>query len=491
MYYVFFMARKTFSVKLNTRFEGGVKPFWTEKEYLYQDLIVNGFVIQRELPGYSRTDIPLARVDIYYDGPNGLGQKRINGVEIKVYKEATKFLTRSELHEFNLKWTNAKYEGKYDHEDPLSRKDISDNSIPAWHKDPVAWKEKNKNTNYFDTPLQDIILKNNIDPKDLAADGGLSSLYNYIQGKRELPKNKAEEYAKLLGLAPQTLMFDTKMIPCWGNVNLHKQTADIHSNRYTPGEVRYNEEIYTVPCPAELYRYDIKAIQIDFDKTAYHGMIAYYYETNGADPRINNKICMVRTYQPLEDDKGNRFGTEHGYYKYFLGIYQIYGTKKRILNLDPTSDVKVIADDVDVDLIAPIVSLVRPAYMDIDAGLKAPSLDNVNKLKDLIAIDELNKKEQQKNSKFTEKLNQFISEKFYETEKEKKELRKQLDKHIVEMEKLKKQNDKIQAEVSRYFNEYTKEQEDMAWFQTQKVGAKAEKLDELFNFKYKDEKKRA
>jgi len=59
------------------------------------------------------------------------------------------------------------------------------------------------------------------------------------------------------------------------------------------------------------------------------------------------------------------------------------------------------------------------------------------------------------------------------------------------MEKLRKQNDKIQAEVSKYFNEYTKEKENMAWFKTQKIGSKAEKLDDLFNFKHKDEKKRA
>jgi hypothetical protein len=86
------MRKKMVSVKLDIRYVGAVKPFWTLKEYLYQDLILNGFVVQRELPGYSKTDIPLARVDLYYDGSNGLGQKRINGVESKVYKEATKFL---------------------------------------------------------------------------------------------------------------------------------------------------------------------------------------------------------------------------------------------------------------------------------------------------------------------------------------------------------------------------------------------------------------
>jgi hypothetical protein len=165
---------------------------------------------------------------------------------------------------------------------------------------------KKVSTEYFDTPLQDIILRNNIDPKDLAADGGLSSLYNYMQGKREVPKSKAEEYAKILGKAPQTLMFDTKMIPCWGNINLQKQTADINSIKYQPGEIRYNEEVETVPCPAELYRPDIKAVRMDWDNSVYHGMIAYYYETNiqnesqfnrsAIHASLNNSRCMIRTY---------------------------------------------------------------------------------------------------------------------------------------------------------------------------------------------------
>ena len=144
MYYLFHMAKKSYSVDLKTRYEGSVKPFWTAKEYEYQNLILNGFIVHRELSGYQKSDIPKARVDFFYDGDNGLGQKRIIGAEIKVYKEATKFLSRAELLEFNTKWTKAKYEGLFNSKDPFARQDISDSTIPPWHTDPTGWSKKLK-----------------------------------------------------------------------------------------------------------------------------------------------------------------------------------------------------------------------------------------------------------------------------------------------------------------------------------------------------------
>ena len=74
-----------------------LKGFWTEREYKYQNLIINGFIVQRENPGFTKSSIPHARVDIYYDGPEGIGIKKINGVEFAVWKEAIKYL--EEAHE--------------------------------------------------------------------------------------------------------------------------------------------------------------------------------------------------------------------------------------------------------------------------------------------------------------------------------------------------------------------------------------------------------
>lgn len=445
------MPKKTYSVDLQTRYQGAVKPFWTAKEYEYQNLILNGFVIHRELSGYQKSDIPKARVDLFYDGDEGLGQKRIIGAEIKVYKEATKFLERSELLEFNTKWTKAKYEGLFNHKDPFARLDISDNTIPPWHTDPVSWSEKINvdKKEKISSPLSDIFLTNNIDPKDLAGEGGLSSLYNYIQGKRELPKNKAEEYAELLGIAPQKLMFDTKYIPSWGSVNLHNKQKDDDNNTYSVGEIKTNDVIYTIPCPSEIYQIDIKAVQVSFDKSAYHGFVAYYYETNSLAPNLNNKLCMIRTYEALEDEKGNKFGPNAGYYKYYLGIYQTYGTKVRILNPDVTSDQRILADDVDVDLAAPIVAFVKPAYFEDDVVISRNIKSaNVNKLKQLIAEDEKLKKEQADQNKALEKLSKFINEKFYK-EKEAKKIQTELDKQVAIMKETEERISEIQKDLER------------------------------------------
>ena len=84
------MNRHEKSVALNIRYEN-VKEFWTKREYNYQELIIQGFVVHREIPGQTKRTVPFARVDIYYDGSGGIGRKAINGVEHQVYQEAKNF----------------------------------------------------------------------------------------------------------------------------------------------------------------------------------------------------------------------------------------------------------------------------------------------------------------------------------------------------------------------------------------------------------------
>jgi len=166
-------------------------------------------------------------------------------------------------------------------------------------------------------------------------------------------------------------MFDPKMIAVWGNVNPNSKVQDPNHipyvemddfenpepNAFNPGEIYIPIEIQTVVCPTELYRVDVKAVKVIDKGGVYHGWTAYYYETNQLDPKLNNKLCMIREktgYSLLE-----------GAYNYYLGIYQIYGNKKRILNFDPTSEIKVLKDDVDPDLVAPIISFTKPAHLEI------------------------------------------------------------------------------------------------------------------------------
>ena len=102
-----------------------IKKFWTEREYQYQDLIINGFIVQRELSGINKKTTPRSRIDIYYDNDSKVGIKKINGYEKEVFNEACKFLSPGERDELNKKWIKAKYLGNYDHNDPLCKKDLN------------------------------------------------------------------------------------------------------------------------------------------------------------------------------------------------------------------------------------------------------------------------------------------------------------------------------------------------------------------------------
>jgi len=393
------------------RYEG-VKEFWTKREYEYQELIINGIVVHREIPGKAIRTIPFARVDIFYDGPEGKGRKGINGVEQKVYKEAKKFLSYGELTIFNDKWRAAKYEGKYTFHDPMSRTPIYDKDLPTWIVDNLikkkkknikkiknkAVKESEESLNKafeefigekFDlpkekvkpSPLQDLFLTKDIDPKDVTEKGALSTLYKHINGDRELSKGKAIEYAKTLGVAPATLMFEPKTINVWSNVKLsNKIEAPDGSVAILPGECYERLRTEVTVCPSDIYRLDVKAIRINDPDSIYDGFMAYYYETDKVSEAANNKLCMIRTKNKGKTLLG-------GYYKYYLGIFQIFGTKKMVVNPDPLSEHRVIASDIEPDVVAPIVSFTKPSAILADKVL-SDNIKNVQSLGKLIRKEE-------------------------------------------------------------------------------------------------------
>ena len=379
--------KETSSSGLHTRFENIIS-FWTKKEYQLQELIIQGFVVHREIPGQTKRTIPFARIDIWYDGPNGIGRKGINGVEHYVYYEAKKFLSIGEQELLDDKWKLAKYEGKYNWNDPFCRQPIYDASLPHWiigkqFKDPYtkklikrvkekadkAVKESKasldkrindfvKNLNYKEpdekvkaSPLQDLFLTKDIDPKDVAEEGALSTLYKHIKGERELSKGKAIEYGKALGVAPATLMFDPKGINVWSNIKFSGSVIDNKTKDKIvgAGECYQRGKYEIVSCPSDIYRLDIKAVKVNDAKSIYDGFIAYYYETNKISDQANNRLCMIRVNEGGET-------LLSASYRYYIGIYQLFGTEKRILNPDPTSEIKVLAENVEPDLVAPIVS---------------------------------------------------------------------------------------------------------------------------------------
>jgi len=376
-----------------------VKPFWTKREYQYQQLIINGFAVQREtLPKAQyesgKDAMPKARIDIYYDTGNGVGSKKILGYESFVYEEAINFLDPGEISELNRKWKQAYADGYFDYDDPNCKKDLFTYDLPPWiyfdeagqAKDKKDW---NKNLRK-DYPLRDLFLTQKFDAKEVVKDKDLSTFYKHIRGDLELTKRKAMEYGEAINIAPQALMFNPMRIIIWGNVNLtHNVTYSGYNDQldpllgknfpevHTTGSIYLPEKIESVIAPAELYRVDLKAVKVKSKESIYNNFVAYYYEADKVPDDINNKLCLVREWK----NKGHN---------YYLGIYQIYGTKKRILNPDPTSENKIIAADVKPDLVAPIISFTKPEALEADKMLST-NLKDTQKLGKLIRDEEVSR----------------------------------------------------------------------------------------------------
>ena len=377
-----------------------VKPFWTKREYQYQQLVINGFAVQREtLPDaqYKRGKeaIPKARIDIYYDTGKGIGSKKINGYEIFVYKEAIEFLDPGEKTELDKQWKQAYVSGYFNYDDPYCKEDLfsykSSSSLPAWFYFGRAYKKdypstgkatEKKDWSYKkDYPLRDLFLTQKIDAKEVVEKKDLSTFYKHIRGDLELTKRKALEYGAAINVAPQSLMFEPTRIIIWGNVNLtHNVTFSKEPNFpeiHTTGSIYFPKKFETVIVPSDLYRVDVKAVKVKSKESIYDGFVAYYYETDKVSDSANNKLCLVREWK----------NKNHAFY---LGIYQIYGTKKRVLNPDPTSENKIIAADVDPDLVAPIISFTKPDALEADKML-SKNLRDTQKLGTLIREEEKNR----------------------------------------------------------------------------------------------------
>ena len=476
--------RKEFSIGLQQVRYQGVKPFWTLREYQYQQLIINGFVVQREYPGKSRNQHPMARVDIYYDTGKGIGIKKMRGVEPAVWKEASKYLEAGERDELIKKWKAAKYADNFDHSDNLCRKDLGSPDLPPWIKvkdsrasEDKNWSMKKGTTSFNDkailkkfgksSPLKELFETQDIDPKEVTPKDGLSTLYKHIKGDLQLTKEKAIEYGKAIGVPAASLMFEPKTVTVWSNVNLTNKVAFTHYLDSLQEDVGpeihqvghcYLPTVYEVaPVPSELYRVDIKAIKVDAPKSIYHNFVAYYYETDKVSDNASNKLCLVREWK----NKGHH---------YYLGIYQIFGNKKRVLNIDPTSDIKIIADDINPDLVAPIVSFTHQPTLEAPKVL-FPSVAQTQKLGELIRKEEhlrLAKEQQRK----------LIASAALKVADARASTKKLLEKSEEVFNKLTMQQEKMKDELNQVLHRVTLEQE--------KKAADAKKFNFLNKLIYRD-----
>tara|TARA_R100000781_G_scaffold113281_1_gene81459 strand:- start:116 stop:982 length:867 start_codon:yes stop_codon:yes gene_type:complete len=220
-----------------------------------------------------------------------------------------------------------------------------------------------------------------------------------MKGDRELSKTKVIDYANTLGVAPSTLMFEPKTINVWSNVKFSSEVKNSEGMVVANQGVCYQKaKMETTVCPSDIYRLDVKAIKVNDPDSIYDGFVAYYYEQNTISDNANNKLCMIRT-----KSKGKTLLT--GYHRYFLGIYQIFGTKRIILNPDPLAENKIIADGIDVDVVAPIVSFTNPAAILADKVLS-------KNLKQVQQLGQLIRKEKEERKKIKGGLGEYYDPKF-------------------------------------------------------------------------------
>jgi hypothetical protein len=384
------MMKKQYSVDFQLRYEG--LPEWkTYKDYLSLELIIIRFKVKR-----TNDLIPRATVEIVYDNNNSNRnpKKIIKGVEYKVYKEASKYLTTGEREELNKQWKNAKL----------------DNNI-----------------------LKDLFLTKDIEPKDVVGNKGLSTLYKNLKGDLQLTRTKAEEYADAIGIDPASLMFNPLQIPSWSNVNL------------TNGRCFVPDQFETHVIPRELYRPDLKAIKIvGPEESTYNGWIAYYYEADNVSDKALNKLCFVREHikEGVEVNPGDYSIDE---YHYYFGIYQMYGTKKRIINIDPTAEQQIIKEDVKPDVVAVIQEFSNPHALEADK-LVFKNPKNAQKLGQLI-------REEEKNTIEISKLEALARE----TNKNHDKSKKHLEEAEKVMQRILKEKEMIRFKLEQELNQARKD----------------------------------
>ena len=314
--------------------------------------------------------------------------------------------------------------------------------------------------------IADALKSAGLSPKEVSKED-YSTLYKVLKSEedqgRELTRTKAIKFGKEIGVDPASLMFNQLKVPLWGTVNLSQdktyqekrekserertfgsRKSETINKVYQSGQIAQNRaNLRLVTCPRDLYRPDVRAIKINSPDSIYDGMIAYYHMSNKVSDAAINKLCVVG----YRIDNPFFLGTEKIIMKedrYYLGIYRVYGTQKKLFNPDPNIPEKDLRHTMLADFkpswVAPVISLVREEELEKDP-IPTPTLQKLKKLGKLIREEEAHSIDQIKTINEKIKIFEAINEKFYGQRKEKKAANDRVEKARNDLQALVKEQE--------------------------------------------------
>ena len=309
----------------------------------------------------------------------------IDGSSDEVYKTSTKVSSRISLHlerQFNKEWNKTLVQ--------LLNKPTKNKSMLN------LGVYKKGGYGIFDIIEPSELLKRKLNvsgmkQKDLANLAGVdeTTLYRHLNGTIEISRDIAIRYAKALGCDPVEILFNNLDIPVWGTTDTQEMSMlnkfSVYASEIISNESKTHYRI--AHCPREIYRPDVKAINIDCPNSVYHNHIAFYYNSN--EPIVlEDQMVVVGTKIKNFNDKDVRL-------RYFIGIYKKNKNGKTvdIHSIDPgVINVEGITPDEDFHTFDDVVGMVEQDKLvieDIEPVFTAPvvALVSDNKIYDPIKTE--------------------------------------------------------------------------------------------------------
>ena len=114
-----------------------------------------------------------------------------------------------------------------------------------------------------------------------------------LEEQERYPRDAAIEYAELLNIDPVDLLFNKITIPIWAKVNTLKYVETEDTNEPCKLYSYYTKHPKMVIVPRDIYRSNLKAVQIEADGSMYDGQVAFYYYSQSVKFDAANKLCIV------------------------------------------------------------------------------------------------------------------------------------------------------------------------------------------------------